>query len=66
MPCKIIKFNKYKYKKSKWITAGIIKSIQYRDNLYKTNKMTDNDSELYATQKINLKRIIVFLGKPYN
>ena len=28
------KFNKYKHKKSKWITYGILKSIRFRDNLY--------------------------------
>ena len=25
-------FNKYKYKLNKWITAGILNSIQYREN----------------------------------
>ncbi len=35
MPSKFVKWNKYKHKKSKWITSGIIKYIQYRDNLYK-------------------------------
>ncbi len=38
MPSKVIKFNKYKHKKSKWISAGLIKSIKYRDNLYKKTK----------------------------
>ena len=33
MTGKFIKFNKYKHKKSKWITYGILKSIRFRDNL---------------------------------
>ena len=31
-PCKLIKFNKY-FKKSKWITQGLLKSIRSRDKL---------------------------------
>ncbi len=38
MPSKLVKYRKYKHKKSKWITQGIIKSIHYRDNLYKNTK----------------------------
>ena len=33
MPCKLVKFNKYKHKKSAWITLGLLKSIRYRDKL---------------------------------
>ena len=36
---KCIKFNKYKQKMSKWITSGILKSIEYRDKLYKRLKV---------------------------
>ena len=32
-PDKWIKVNKYKHKFSPWITAGAIKSIEFRDNL---------------------------------
>ncbi len=38
LPTKIVKFNKRKHKKSKWITFGIIKSINYRDKMYKDYK----------------------------
>ena len=31
MPTKLVKCNKYKHKKSTWITQGLIKSIRYRD-----------------------------------
>ena len=33
-PTKMVKFNKYKHKKSKWITNGILKSLKFRDRLY--------------------------------
>ena len=32
---KIVKFNKRRHKKSQWITQGIVKSISYRDKLYR-------------------------------
>ena len=35
---KIVKSNRHKHKLSKWITHGIIKSIKYRDKLYKNSK----------------------------
>ena len=33
-----VKYNKHKHQKSSWITTGIIKSIKFRDKLYKINK----------------------------
>ncbi len=47
MSQQIIKFNKFKHMKSKWITHGIIKSIQIRDNMYKKYKMTDPNANNY-------------------
>ena len=35
MPFTRVKFDKHRHKKEKWITTGIIKSIKYRDKLYK-------------------------------
>ncbi len=35
MPDKLVKFDKSEHKMSPWITKGVIRSIQYRDNLYK-------------------------------
>ena len=55
MPSKLDKFSKYKHKKSKWITNGIIKSIRYRDDLYKKLKMTDPNTLDYKNLKINLR-----------
>ncbi len=55
MPEKIIKFNKYKHRKFKWITHGIMKSISNRDDMYKKYKMTDPNATHYYTLKTNLK-----------
>ncbi len=41
LPFKMVTFNKYKHKKSKWITGGLITSIKYRDNLYKKLKLNE-------------------------
>ena len=35
LPTKTVKFNRYKHKNSKWITSGLLRSIQFRDKLYK-------------------------------
>ena len=40
IPSKSVKFNKYKHKKSKWITHGVIKSIKDSDQLYKNTNDT--------------------------
>ena len=55
MPSKIVKFNKYKHKKSSWITQGLLKSIRYRDQLYKKLKLTNPNSPNYDTIKTNLE-----------
>ena len=38
LPKKTVKFNKRKHKKSKWMTYGILKSINTKDKLYKKNR----------------------------
>ena len=55
MPTKLVKFNKYKHKKSLWITQGILRSIQYRDKLYKQQKLIHPNSSNYEIININLK-----------
>ncbi len=47
MPVKLVKFVKHKHKISPWITRGILKSIQYRDKLYKNHKMTNPNTTEY-------------------
>ena len=51
MPCKIVKIKKYKHKQEKWITCAILRSIKYKDKLYKKLWTTDIDSTMYATRK---------------
>ena len=38
--CLVLKFKSTNIKKSDWITSGLIKSIRFRDNLYKYMKKT--------------------------
>ena len=45
LPKKLIKYNKKKHKKSKWITNGILRSITTKDKLYKIMIQTDNDNQ---------------------
>ena len=54
-PEKCVKFNKYKHKLSNWITSGILKSIEFRDKLYKRLKMCSSESDEYELLKHNLK-----------
>lgn len=63
LPIRKVKFNKYKHKVTPWITFGIIKSIKYRDKLYKSLKALHPDSIEYSNQKINLKTYNSILSK---
>ena len=54
IPFKLVKYNEYKHKKSKWITPGILKSIKYRDKLYKSWRQAYNTSESSEIIKRNL------------
>ena len=63
LPIKTVKFDKYKHKKSNWITPGIIKSIQYRDKLYMNLKKTPFSSTQHAILKQNLKTYNTILNK---
>ena len=62
-PEKREKFNKYKHKISNWITSGIIKSIEFRDNLYKKWKMSPHDSPDYSILGHNLKLYNKYLNQ---
>mgnify|MGYP000297251403 CR=1 FL=1 len=54
-PSKIVKFNKHKHKKSRWITQGIVISINHRDRLYRELKKTPVESAEYNLRKTNLQ-----------
>ena len=55
MPFKYVKYNKHKHKETPWITNGIIKSIKYRDNLYKMLKQKPPGSQEFLNSQINLR-----------
>ena len=55
LPEKRVKVNRYKHKLSSWITTGIIKSIEFRDNLYKKLKVCTTDSPEFELNQYNLK-----------
>ena len=54
-PVTTVRFNKYKHKHSTWITNGIIRSIKFKDKLYKLTKTTSTNSHLYNVYKQNLR-----------
>ena len=54
-PEKRVKVNKYKHKLSGWITSGIIKFIELRDDWYKRFKMSSEESSDHMLLKFNLK-----------
>ena len=54
MPTKLVKFNKYEHKTYMWITQGILRSIQYRNKLYKQLQLTHPNSSNYNIININL------------
>ena len=41
LPCKNIKFNSQKHKKNSWISYGILRSIKFRNELYKKMRKSD-------------------------
>ena len=43
MTNKVVKFNRIKHKISSWITADVLKSITYRNKLYRQLKLTNPD-----------------------
>ena len=49
LPRRIVRFNKKKHKKAKWLTNGILKSINTKDKMYKKLMKADNlDEVMYA------------------
>jgi len=63
LPVKIVKFNRHKHKKEKWVTQGILNSIKFRDKLYLQLRKTDQESPLHETLKINLANYNKILKK---
>ena len=51
LPKKMVKFNKRKHKKAKWMSNGLLKSINTKDRLYKKLIRTDIEDPQYVTLK---------------
>ena len=66
MPTKLVKFNKKKHKKSKWITLGILNSITYRDKMYNKLKDTPKNSTAYLNLRVNLRTYNKILNTSIN
>ena len=56
LPRKTVKFKKKKHKKSKWMTYGILNSINKKDKLYKLLLKSDVNSNSHADLKARFKR----------
>ena len=58
LPIKRIKFNKYKHKKCRWITNGILKSIKPKDIIYKKLKQVNPANvEAFEILKTRFNRV---------
>jgi endonuclease/exonuclease/phosphatase family metal-dependent hydrolase/ABC-type dipeptide/oligopeptide/nickel transport system ATPase component len=60
---KTIRCNRKKHKMSKWITLGILKSINFRDKLYRKLKTLSQDDPQFRSTQINLKTYNTILKK---
>ncbi len=63
LPCKMVKFDKHKHRKSKWITQGILNSICFRDDLHLKLKKAATGSAIHDSYKRNLSTYNVILRK---
>ena len=63
LPEKMVKFKKYSHKNSCWITTGILRSIKYRDKLFKQLKCTNSDTLLYRNLYVNLNSFNTILKR---
>ena len=58
-----VKFAKHKHKKTNWITYGVLKSIKYRDKVYKTLRKTPHGTESHATLTIHFRAYNIILRR---
>ena len=54
IPIKYSKYHKHKHKKSPWVTNGILKSIKFRDKLYKRIRLPPVNHPFYNINEINV------------
>ena len=62
---KTVRFNRYRHKISPWATTGILRSIQFRDRIYRNLQSTSPDKDMYNSLKQNLKSYNSILKKNY-
>ena len=60
---KTVRFNRYRHKISPWATTGILRSIQFRDRIYRNLQSTSPDTDMYNSLKQNLKSYNSILKK---
>ena len=60
---KLVRFDKKKHKINPWLTAGILKSINSKDKLYKTLVQTSKDSTDYPVLLSNFKVYKILLDE---
>ena len=60
---KTVRFNRYRHKISPWDTTGILRSIQFRDRMYRNLQSTSPDTDMYNSLKQNLKSYNSILKK---
>ena len=63
LPVKKIKFNKYKHKKTPWITTGIITSMRFRDKLYRKFKSCPPSNPSFQIYKTNFNSYSKIINK---
>ena len=56
LPMKSVWYQKRKHKKSKWITTGILNSINTKDGLYETLLKSGTNNNDYSVAKAHFKR----------
>ena len=54
-PLKVVKFNKHKHKKSKWMTHTLLTEIKKRDELYRSLNSTKPETYNYTVKEAELK-----------
>ena len=63
LPTKKIRFNKYKHKKSPWITYGILNSLKNRDKKFQKWKMCIPDSTRYIALEAEYREYACLIDK---
>ena len=60
---KTVRFKKYKHRLSPWITDGILRSIKYRDKLFREVRCIPNGTDLHSSLSVNLSSYQTILKK---